>query len=255
MSNLSFSSPDVALVAEIPSGIATATVVPDQILTVRDAVLVSYNTYSTLAAALTAAQSIESDFDGSLLYGRIVLTSVNVSDDLQDFTVGSTATLNSEYSASAGTITYQWYKDDQIIPDAEDSSLSTSSFTSGQVGIYSCVVTATDTATARLRTLTNIFNVTETPAAPPALTSTTAFGIAAVDIHTVNNAGTGYTVTSLNVPTTGGSGTGLTVDITTDGDAILTATVNFPGEDYVDGETVTVSGDGNGDATLDITVN
>ena len=176
MTLVNLSSPDVAVVVELVSnGVLASSAVPSSISIPANS-YVSHTAYSTLSAALSAAQAIDANFNGVLLYGPRELTEVKVSNAQQSFTAGSSATLNSEYSVDAGTITYQWHKDGRIIPDAEDSSLSTGSFASGQVGDYSCVVTATDTATARVSTLTKIFNVTET-IVPPALTSSTSFGI------------------------------------------------------------------------------
>ena len=66
-------------------------------------------------------------------------------------------------------------------------------------------------------------------------------------------AGTGYVNTAVNnVATTGGTGTGLSVDILTDGDAVLFVGLNNPGAGYTIGDTITISGQGNGDATIQV---
>lgn len=70
---------------------------------------------------------------------------------------------------------------------------------------------------------------------------------------TQDTAGSGYTTDLTNVPTTtAGAGTGLTVDITTDGDAVLTVTINQGGLGYLPTDTVTIDA-GNLDCQLTIT--
>ena len=76
-------------------------------------------------------------------------------------------------------------------------------------------------------------------------------------VGTFNNAtlvgGTGYvTVSYINVSTTGGTGSGLTVDLLTDGDAVTSVVVNQSGANYTIGDTITISGVGNGNATINI---
>lgn len=261
ITNLSVTAPDVALIAELqnPSQIIalTANTPAASVLT---ADIVSQTSYATLADAFTAAVALQADFDGTAIFGNLISSTNDITYSNESSTdvtanIGDAVTIGLSAAINLGSISYQWYKNGQIIPDAEDSNLSTGSFQSGQAGQYTLEITIEHPSTGRIAATTRVYNLSETPAAAPALTSAASLGIAAVDTLTVNNAGTGYTADSTDVATTGGSGTGLTVDITTDGDAILTATVNFPGENYVDGETVTVSGDGNGDATLDITVN
>ena len=63
--------------------------------------------------------------------------------------------------------------------------------------------------------------------------------------------GTGYSDATDVATTASAAGTGLTVDITTTGGAIDTVTINQPGEDYVIGEVITITG-GNADATIDV---
>ena len=53
------------------------------------------------------------------------------------------------------------------------------------------------------------------------------------------------------VATTGGSGTGLTVDITAVAGAVTAVTINAAGGNYVEGETITISG-GGANATIAI---
>ena len=62
--------------------------------------------------------------------------------------------------------------------------------------------------------------------------------------------GTGY-VSATAVATTGGSGTGLTVDITAVAGAVTAVTINAAGGNYVEGETVTITG-GGANATIAI---
>ena len=62
--------------------------------------------------------------------------------------------------------------------------------------------------------------------------------------------GTGY-VSATAVATTGGSGTGLTVDITAVAGAVTAVTINAAGGNYVEGETITISG-GGANATIAI---
>jgi hypothetical protein len=68
----------------------------------------------------------------------------------------------------------------------------------------------------------------------------------------ISDAGTGYTAGATGAAVSGGSGSGLTVDYTSDGDTVTGVTVASGGQDYVNGETVTITG-GNNDAQLTIT--
>ena len=69
----------------------------------------------------------------------------------------------------------------------------------------------------------------------------------------IDDGGTGYAAGASGVTPVGGSGTGLDVDYATDGDVINSITLNDGGQDYVDGETVTIN-DGNSDAVITLTV-
>lgn len=64
-------------------------------------------------------------------------------------------------------------------------------------------------------------------------------------------AGTGYTTDLTNVPVLSTNGIGATVDITTDGNQVLTITVNQQGTGYLENEVVQV-GAGNNDCPFDI---
>ena len=70
---------------------------------------------------------------------------------------------------------------------------------------------------------------------------------------TITDGGTGYTADDTAVNASGGSGSGLIFDYTSDGDAIDSITLVAGGQNYNDGETVTVS-DGNSDAVITVTV-
>ncbi len=69
----------------------------------------------------------------------------------------------------------------------------------------------------------------------------------------ITDAGTGYSAGQNGVSVGGGSGSGMTINYGSDGDAINSVTVVSGGQDYVNGETVTVPG-GNGDGELTVTV-
>ena len=70
---------------------------------------------------------------------------------------------------------------------------------------------------------------------------------------TITDGGSGYTAGDSGDTPVGGSGSGLTVDYGTDGDAIDSITLVAGGQDYVNGETVTIN-DGNSDAVITLTV-
>ena len=70
---------------------------------------------------------------------------------------------------------------------------------------------------------------------------------------TIDDGGTGYDAGANGVNPVGGSGSGLDIDYATDGDVINSVTLNDGGQDYADGETVTVN-DGNNDAVITLTV-
>jgi hypothetical protein len=66
----------------------------------------------------------------------------------------------------------------------------------------------------------------------------------------ISNAGTGYTAGQNGVSVGGGSGSGMTINFGSDGDAINSVTVVSGGQDYVNGETVTVPGGTDGELTV-----
>ena len=70
---------------------------------------------------------------------------------------------------------------------------------------------------------------------------------------TIDDGGTGYDAGANGVNPVGGSGSGLDIDYATDGDAINSVTLNDGGQDYANGETVTIN-DGNSDAVITLTV-
>ena len=66
----------------------------------------------------------------------------------------------------------------------------------------------------------------------------------------ISNAGSGYTAGQNGVSVSGGSGSGMTINYGSDGDAINSVTVVSGGQDYVNGETVTVPGGTDGELTV-----
>ena len=88
---------------------------------------------------------------------------------------------------------------------------------------------------------------------PPGSAPKPAPGVGAVTGLTITDGGTGYTTGGNGVTPVGGSGTGLDIDYTSDGDAIDAVTLNDGGDNYKDGETVTVNA-GNSDAVITPTV-
>ena len=69
----------------------------------------------------------------------------------------------------------------------------------------------------------------------------------------ITDGGTGYLAGANGANPVGGSGSGLSVDYATDGDVINSITLVDGGQDYIDGETVTIN-DGNSDAIITLTV-
>ena len=88
---------------------------------------------------------------------------------------------------------------------------------------------------------------------PPGSAPKPAPGQGAVTGLTITSGGTGYLTGGNGVTPIGGSGTGLDIDYTSDGDAIDAVTLNDGGDNYKDGETVTVNA-GNSDAVITLTV-
>ena len=68
----------------------------------------------------------------------------------------------------------------------------------------------------------------------------------------ISDAGTGYTAGQNGVSVGGGSGSGMTINFGSDGDAINSVTVVSGGQDYVNGETVTVPGGTDGELTVTV---
>jgi hypothetical protein len=68
----------------------------------------------------------------------------------------------------------------------------------------------------------------------------------------ISNAGTGYTAGQNGVSVNGGSGSGMTINYGSDGDVINSVTVVSGGQDYVNGETVTVPGGTDGALTVTV---
>ena len=69
----------------------------------------------------------------------------------------------------------------------------------------------------------------------------------------ITDGGTGYLAGANGANPVGGSGSGLSVDYATDGDVINSITLVDGGQDYINGETVTI-GSGNSDAVITLTV-
>ena len=74
-----------------------------------------------------------------------------------------------------------------------------------------------------------------------------------VSVVAFTDGGTGYATCASGANPVGGSGSGLSVDYATDGDVINSITLVAGGQDYIDGETVTI-GAGNSDAVITLTV-
>ena len=68
----------------------------------------------------------------------------------------------------------------------------------------------------------------------------------------IANAGTGYAAGQNGVSVSGGSGSGMTINYGSDGDSINSVTVVNGGQDYVNGETVTVPGGTDGELTVTV---
>lgn len=214
--------------------------------------------YAGLMAAKTALDSQGVTFKPERLFDELQGSLPSISGHVI-VTLGSAVSLDSTLSSNPenATVTYKWFKQssdnsiDEEIPNAEDPTIQTASITEDQLGTYKCQVTLYHAATGRWLTLTNLFDVKLADVATPL---SYFIGANAVDSVSIVTSGTGYTVDATDVATTGGSGSGLTVDYTTDGDGLLTVTVNNPGEGYTDGDNITVNG-GNNDATINCTVN
>jgi hypothetical protein len=73
-----------------------------------------------------------------------------------------------------------------------------------------------------------------------------------VTAASISNAGTGYTAGQNGVSVNGGSGSGMTINYGSDGDVINSVTVVSGGQDYVNGETVTVPGGTDGELTVTV---
>jgi hypothetical protein len=68
----------------------------------------------------------------------------------------------------------------------------------------------------------------------------------------ITDGGTGYAAGQNGVSVSGGSGSGMTINYGTDGDEINSVTVVSGGQDYVNGETVTVPGGTDGELTVTV---
>ena len=68
----------------------------------------------------------------------------------------------------------------------------------------------------------------------------------------ITDAGTGYGAGQNGVSVSGGSGSGMTINYGSDGDSINSVTVVSGGQNYVNGETVTVPGGTDGELTVTV---
>lgn len=134
----------------------------------------------------------------------------------------------------------------------------------GSLGVRTCTVSPSPSWTAHTfdgkimnrTTLNSGVSITSASRSSDTITFTSSgahgfrSGIA-VFVYNLSG-GTGYS-DGTAVATTGGAGSGLTVDITTSGGIVQTVTINYGGSDYVDTNTITISG-GGGNATFQIFV-
>ena len=92
-------------------------------------------------------------------------------------------------------------------------------------------------------------------AASEVITITNANASGVNTLGSITAAGTGYTSGTVTgvATTSSGSGTGLTVDVTADGSGNVTGVaINNDGLNYAASEIITISGEGNGDATITV---
>jgi len=92
-------------------------------------------------------------------------------------------------------------------------------------------------------------------AASEVITITNANASGVKTLGSITAAGTGYTSGTVTgvATTSSGSGTGLTVDVTADGSGNVTGVaINNDGLNYAASEIITISGEGNGDATITV---
>ena len=159
LTNYSFSAPDVALVVSFspPSapapGVLTYTTADEDII-LEDSFVNSANTFTTLSAALTAAQAINPDFNGNELFTPPELTPDEVSAEILRPEVGTSVTLSALFTSNkpGTTFEYSWYKEVNgawlLINGATSSTITTNSFTAAMRGTYQCRIVATYSAEA-----------------------------------------------------------------------------------------------------------
>lgn len=140
----------------------------------------TFEQFETQTEALTRALEIDSNFDGSAIFGSITFTPVDVTTDISP-AIGDAATLSAEYTASeaGATLTYAWYKTVEnnavLLPGANTETISTSSLTEDMRGQYWCEVTATYDTNKTVGYITTPFMNVLAPAATP--TAATAIGV------------------------------------------------------------------------------
>lgn len=172
-------------------------------------------------------------------------------------TIGQVLTLNAELTDIPDdfqSITYEWYKGNQLIDNQTTNVIETQSVNANHLGLYTCRMLLTTTSDTHR--ISKSFFVTESTTA---FTSADAIG-AAGPIYSIEfdgENGTGYTnVGPVTVPTEQGGDGNLTLEITSDGDSVQTVSVVNAGAGYESPSVVKIM-DGNEDAyavvTFDVT--
>ena len=151
--SLSFTAPDVALVADVQvSGQdprPLVLLVPDVSTEIEGSFVASQNTYTTLSGALSAAQAIDPNYDPNNIYGNLEVSVT--SDGYIEALAGDTIQLTASFSAvdpGATLGNYQWHKEGKEIYGANSVVLS-GTYASTMAGNYTVSAEATLASTGQ----------------------------------------------------------------------------------------------------------
>ena len=142
MKEYTVTSPNTCGLVILPAGIAYVGTVGAITSTSDDSTFEEFLTQDDAAAR---AVEIDPSYNVNTIYGRLVLTPVNVSADEISAYEGATVTLHCEYACADATVTYKWLNPGNLpIPGATTSELTIGNITPIYDGTYTCQVSASN---------------------------------------------------------------------------------------------------------------
>ena len=176
-------SPNVALIVKYKPFASSSATIPivrigvGEELTIADAKVSAHTYYTSLASALSDFDTDHPDFKYHNPFKTALtesdVTIGTISGNEVEASVGDAVTLNCQVSHASYTVSFEWFKEGEVIPGATSNNISTASLLEEHYGEYECRVTVTDNVDVRQLVFSRLFSVV---APVPAFTSATAIG-------------------------------------------------------------------------------